>query len=215
MKLVGMFRSVAVVATLFTASVMSSVASAAAVDDFAQRLKAMTSMSADFTQTVFDNSGHILQQIEGSLSVKTPGKMVWETSPEFGQLVISDGDTLWVYDQDLEQVTIRDLAKNVQDTPALLLSGNEDDIQKHFDVVATRLPEETRYRLVPKDQSRLFEALDFSYVGDQLASMTILDAAGQITVVSFLNSSVNPVLDDTLFSFNIPENTDVIDARGG
>ena len=174
----------------------------------------MQSMSADFTQAVFDNRGQLLQQIEGQLAVKTPGKMHWQTSQEYGQLVVSDGDTLWVYDQDLEQVTIRELAKNVQDTPALLLSGNEGDIDKHFDVIATRLPEEVRYRLVPKDQSRLFEALDFLYVGDQLASMTILDAAGQVTVVSFTNSMLNPSLDDTLFSFEIPTDTDVIDARG-
>jgi len=200
---------------LLVSMLVSEVTIASAVDDFAQRLKAMNAMSAGFTQTVFDNSGRVLQQIEGTLSVKTPGKMYWQTSPDFGQLVVSDGDTLWVYDQDLEQVTIRDLAKNIQDTPALLLSGNEDDIGQHFSVTKASLPEEVRYRLVPKDNSRLFEALDFSYVGDALVSMTILDAAGQVTVVSFVNSQLNPDLDDALFAFVVPEKTDVIDARGG
>ena len=215
MKRARWFQHIAVAAALLLSVAVSPLASASAVDEFAQRLKAMTSMSANFTQTVFDNSGHILQQLEGSLSVKTPGKMVWETSPDYGQQVVSDGDTLWVYDQDLEQVTIRELAKNVQDTPALLLSGNEDDIERHFNVVVNRLPKELRYRLVPKDQSRLFEALDFSYVDDRLVSMTILDAAGQVTVVSFTNARVNPELDDSMFTFDIPANTDVIDARGG
>ncbi len=195
--------------------VLAQGASASALDDFSKRLKRMDSMSAAFTQTVFDTSGRVLQQIEGDLSVQTPGKMHWQTSPEYGQLVVSDGKTLWVHDQDLEQVTIRDLARNIQDTPALLLSGQEDEIARHFDVTLAKMPEEDRFRLVPKDKSRLFEALDFVYVGDRLDSMTILDATGQVTVVAFTDSTLNPDLDDSLFTFSIPKGTDVIDARGG
>lgn len=210
-----LFRSCTRWVLSLTLMVSSVVASASDLEEFSRRLKDMETMSAEFTQTVFDHSGRVLQQIEGNLSVKTPGKMHWQTSEDFGQLVISDGQTLWVYDQDLEQVTIRDLAKNIQDTPALLLSGNEGEIGQHFEVTAVSLPEEVRYRLVPKDKSRLFEALDFSYVKDELANMTILDAAGQVTVVSFVERQHNPELDDSLFTFVIPEDTDVIDARGG
>jgi len=195
--------------------VFSALVSASDLEEFSRRLSAMETMSAGFTQTVFDHSGRVLQQLEGNLAVKTPGKMHWQTSEDYGQLVVSDGQTLWIYDEDLEQVTIRDLASNIQDTPALLLSGNEGEIGQHFEVTAVSLPEETRYRLVPKDKSRLFEALDFSYVKDELANMTILDAAGQVTVVSFIERQHNPELDDALFTFVIPEDTDVIDARGG
>ena len=100
----------------------------AALDSFIKRLDVVSSMETHFEQVTLDQSGEVLQSLSGTLTVARPGKMRWQTEPPYEQLVVSDGELVWVYDMDLEQVTIRQLEAKLQDTPALLLSGNTSEI---------------------------------------------------------------------------------------
>lgn len=190
----------------------------AALDSFIKRLDLVSSMETHFEQVTLDQSGEVLQSLSGTLTVARPGKMRWQTEPPYEQLVVSDGDLVWVYDMDLEQVTIRELEAKFQDTPALLLSGNTGEIAANYQVTQ---PEVTsgkgidRYVLKPMDRSQLFEALEFDYKGDKLAFMRIFDAAGQITEIRFTGLLLNPELDDQAFYFIVPEGVDVIDGRHG
>ncbi|MCY0965380.1 outer membrane lipoprotein chaperone LolA [Parathalassolituus penaei] len=184
-----------------------------ALDNFVSRIRGVTNLQGDFTQTVKDAGGRVIQTTKGLMLVATPGKLRWETQPPFQQLVVSDGKDLWVYDRDLEQVTVRELDQDVQGTPALLLSGRAGDIENNFQVGEAEVGFTQVFHLVARDKSQLFESLDFVYEGKRLVRMRIHDTTGQSTEIAFSNVLVNELIGDHLFQFEAPEGVDVIDAR--
>ncbi len=188
-------------------------AQADALANFLARLQQLQSLEADFTQVTRDNTGRTLQQLNGTLTVAKPGKMRWQTAAPYEQLVVSDGELVWIYDMDLEQVTIRNMDLRVQETPALLLSGDSAQVGQNFTVAESVQGDFSRYQLIPKDRSQLFEKLEFQYQQQQLESMRIYDAAGQITEIVFARIKTNKPTDHQAFIFDVPEGVDVIDGR--
>jgi outer membrane lipoprotein carrier protein len=186
-----------------------------ALDHFVAHVQDVTNLQGDFVQTVRDTSGRVVQTTKGFMLVAKPGKMRWETQPPYQQLVVSDGNDLWVYDRDLEQVTVRNMDNEVQGTPALLLSGRAQDVEKNFLVGEAEVGFTRVFHLVAKDKSQLFESLDFVYEGRRLVRMRIFDATGQVTEIAFSNVLVNELLAASLFQFETPDGVDVIDARDG
>lgn len=184
-----------------------------ALDNFVATIRGVTNLQGDFVQTVKDAGGRVIQTTKGFMLVATPGKLRWETQPPFQQLVVSDGRDLWVYDRDLEQVTVRKMDQNVQDTPALLLSGRAGDIENNFQVGEAEVGFTKVYHLVARDKSQLFESLDFVYEGKRLVRMRIHDSTGQSTEIVFSNVLVNELIGSHLFQFEAPAGVDVIDAR--
>ena len=187
----------------------------AALNHFIAHLKQVNDMETHFEQVTADPAGNALQSLSGTLVVARPGKMRWQTEPPYEQLVVSDGQTLWVYDMDLEQVSIRELEQRLQDTPALLLSGDTSEISANYHVSETDAGAIDRYQLIPKDNSQLFDYLEFDYKENVLAAMRIFDATGQITEIRFSDSQVNQGVDQAGFTFDVPDGVDVIDGRYG
>ncbi|MAK89977.1 MAG: outer membrane lipoprotein carrier protein LolA [Oleibacter sp.] len=187
----------------------------AALKDFLARIKNLQTLDSRFEQSTRDNHGQLLQSMTGQLTVAKPGKLRWHTDEPFEQLVVSDGELVWVYDMDLEQVTIRDMDQRIQETPALLLTGDAGNVEKSFLVEEEKAGDETVFQLVPKDNSQLFESLEFHYRDQQIVRMMIFDAAGQITEIRFDGVAINQPVDDQAFVFNVPEGVDVIDGRHG
>ena len=206
--------------TAFAGGVILSVASLSlqageALEEFTSRLKTLDSMSTEFSQVTMDQNGEVLQSLSGTLSVQRPGKMRWQTNPPYEQLVVSDGSSVWVYDMDLEQVTIRNLEAKLQETPALLLSGDVSNIADSYSASKEQVGDVVRYRLKPLDASQLFEALEFDYADDEVEFMRIFDAAGQITEIRFTSQETNTEFDPAAFTFIVPDGVDVIDGRHG
>ena len=206
--------------TAFAGEVILSVASLSlqageALEEFTSRLKTLDSMSTEFSQVTMDQNGEVLQSLSGTLSVQRPGKMRWQTNPPYEQLVVSDGSSVWVYDMDLEQVTIRNLEAKLQETPALLLSGDVSNIADSYSASKEQVGDVVRYRLKPLDASQLFEALEFDYADDEVEFMRIFDAAGQITEIRFTSQETNTEFDPAAFTFAVPDDVDVIDGRHG
>lgn len=198
-----------------TFAMAQTVLAATPLDDFLQRLQSVTSIAAQFEQSTVDAQGQEMQTITGQLIVARPGKMRWQTNPPYEQLVVSDGELVWIYDMDLEQVTIRNLDQRLQETPALLLSGNVAEIAQNYSVERLDSDKLERYRLTPNDKSQLFVALEFDYKANTLQTMRIFDAAGQTTLIEFSKQRVNQALDSMTFVFDVPEGVDVIDGRHG
>lgn len=201
-------RAVVLAALLLPTTVMAD-----ALKNFVNQIESLNSLEAAFTQNTRDANGRSLQQIQGMLSVAKPGKMRWETAAPYEQLIVSDGELLWIYDMDLEQVTIRTMGQSLQETPALLLSGDVSEVEKSFIVAQERSAAATVYQLVPKDKSQLFETLEFHYQKNTLQRMRIYDATGQVTDIQFRNVKLNQKMDSHAFIFDVPEGVDVIDGR--
>ena len=190
-----------------------------AVENLQHQLGLINSFSANFVQLTQDGLGNTLQRVEGFMQVAKPGKLRWQTEGIYEQLVISDGKSLWIYDADLEQVSIKDMDNRLSETPALLLGGDVSAIGDDF--IITQIPSDNsiRFILQPKDTTQLFDSLelDFNKLDQQqsLTQMIIRDASGQVTDISFNDVTNNPKLKSKVFSFDIPAGIDVIDGRQG
>lgn len=190
-----------------------------AVKSLQHQLERIHSFSASFIQLTQDGLGTTLQKVEGFMQVAKPGKLRWQTRGVYEQLVISDGQSLWIYDADLEQVSIKDMDNRLSETPALLLSGDISAIDNDF--IITQIPNDhlLLFLLKPRDSSQLFDSLELCFNKldnfQPLTKMVIRDASGQITDISFSDVRHNPKLKQNLFTFEIPQGVDVIDGRQG
>ncbi len=165
---------------------------------------------ANFSQTVLDQNGKVRQTSEGTLAFSRPGKFRWVYQKPYEQLIVGDGSKLWIYDADLEQVTVRKLGDALGSSPAALLAGS-NDIEKHFtlkDVGTTEGLEWLEAR--PKNQESTFEAVRMGFAGNTLAAMELKDTFGQITILKFSGLVKNPAVNASEFRFTPPKGADII-----
>jgi outer membrane lipoprotein carrier protein len=176
-------------------------------------LSELESFKADFSQTLSNEQGDILETSNGEVFLQNPGKFRWVYEEPYSQLIITDGETLWLYDQDLEQVTIRDVSKTIDKTPAAIISGQEN-IDKYY--VTTELGKIEGYdwmELTPRDIENQYSSIRLGFNKDELGMMVMFDNLGQVTRIDFNNPVRNKRFGGPLFTFEIPENVDVIDDR--
>ncbi len=172
-------------------------------------LKGMNNIQASFVQHTFDGKGTLLQSQQGTLLLKRPNKFRWESD----QLLLSNGETLWQYDEDLEQVSIQKLDQRLSVTPALLLTGNVQSITKEYDVYGEPMDAEYHFVLIPKRSDTLFDRLRLEFDDRKLLSrMIIKDEVGQKTIISLSNVKQDNDIKDSMFEFVIPDGIDVIRA---
>ena len=180
-----------------------------AVEELQKRLGKIQSFSANFVQLTQDSQGNVLQRVDGFMQVAKPGKLHWQTEGIYEQLVISNGSSLWIYDADLEQVSIKNMDNRLAETPALLLGGDISAIADDFIINQQPTDASILYVLQPKDTSQLFDSLELRFntlvESQPLIEMTISDASGQITRIDFQNVQHNPELNDSIFTFTIPK----------
>jgi outer membrane lipoprotein carrier protein len=191
----------------FCLSAFTTMANAADVDVLAEKLVQLSTFSGDFRQTLIDDQGEVLQESTGVFFLERPGYFHWETIAPFPQLLVSNLTNIWLYDPDLEQVTVRPYDESVSQTPALLLSGDVSKMSASYDVVQTA---DHQFSLTPKNQQELFTQLMVEFAESQLVSMSLQDSLGQTTTFTFLNGAYNQAIPSELFQFIPPEGTDVI-----
>lgn len=199
---------------LLAALSISSVPALSDEEASAQRLTVLLSqaqtISARFSQLTLDGSGTQLQETAGQLVLKRPGLFRWHTDAPMEQLLVSNGEKVWLYDPDLEQVTIQTLDKRLTHTPALLLSGDVSDIRENFSISHQEGGNVVDFILKPKSKDTLFDSLRLSFRSGVLNDMQLIDSIGQRTNILFLSVKMNEAVDDASFSFEIPEGADVI-----
>lgn len=173
-------------------------------------LQKAETLTGRFSQLSLDGSGTQLQETSGELALKRPGQFRWHTDEPMEQLLVSDGNKVWLYDPDLEQVTIQTLDQRLTHTPALLLSGDVSTISENFDVSYQEAGEVIDFTLRPKSKDTLFDNLRLSFRSGVINDMQMIDGVGQRTNILFNGVRVNEPLAADLFTFEIPEGTDVI-----
>ncbi len=177
-------------------------------------LQGMNNIEAQFVQHTFDGKGALLQTQKGKLHLKRPNKFRWQSQSPFEQLLLSNGESLWQYDEDLEQVSIQKLDQRLSVTPALLLTGNVKTIAQEYEVYGEELDAEYHFVLIPKRTDTLFDRLRLEFDGNKLLSrMVIKDEVGQKTIIRLQDVKQSDQLKDSLFEFNIPPGIDVIRAQ--
>ena len=174
-------------------------------------LSSLRTLSAAFVQVVQDKQGQVTERATGQLSLSRPDRFRWDYQQPYAQTIVADGKKLWLYDPDLEQVTVRLLEQGLGATPAMLLSGSG----KVGDAFTAGPVEQqkawTWYRLVPKQKGSDFERVSLAFdARNELAAMELVDKLGQTTTIQFAQLKRGGVLDEALFRFVPPPGADVI-----
>lgn len=174
------------------------------------KLNTIRSMTAHFTQVV-KAKGKEISHSSGMMALTRPGRFRWQTKNPMEQLVIADGKKLWVYDVDLEQVTVKKQEKGLGGTAALFLSGYNDTLTRDFEV--STVPEADAnqdFDLKAKSNKSNFQRLKLIFKGDNLIGLEMFDQLGQHTIVKLTKVKTNPTIAATLFEFKPPKGTDIV-----
>ncbi len=216
----AVFLAPAMSTTVFAATAASE---QQATSNLVKQLSGVRSFTANFEQTttvsqtskVAQKKGltaqHMNQTFKGVMKVERPGKFFWQTTTPSKQTIVTSGRTVWIYDPDLQQAVRQSLDDQVANTPALLLSGNTQQIQKAYRITQPNAAK-TYYTLYPKQKDGAFQSLTISFGAKNAPTLMILqDSLGQTTTVRFNNVNVNASIPASTFNFAPPKGTDIID----
>jgi outer membrane lipoprotein carrier protein len=174
------------------------------------KLNAIRTMSASFNQVVMAKKRQVSKS-SGTMALARPGRFRWQTKSPMPQLVIADGKKLWVYDVDLEQVTVKKQEKGLGGTAALFLSGYDDTVTRDFEVSESKKEDKDYFDLHSKSNKANFQRVKLIFKGDELIGLELYDQLGQHTNVKLSNIKTNPALAETTFKFKTPKGVDLVE----
>ena len=187
---------------------------ACAVADGYERLdrffEKVTTFKASFIQVVLDENLLALEETSGLLWIARPGRFRWDYESVHRQSIVADGEVLWLYDVELEQVTRRAQESAIGQTPAVLLSGGQQ-YRKDYNVTILGSQGAVNWiSLVPKFSDGSFAEIQLGFEGETLRLIQLLDELNQITRVTLANVVENEPIPDSVFQFVPPTGVDVI-----
>ena len=201
-------RVPALLALLLVPAITFAADSVARVEAYLGSLK---TLSAGFVQIVQDKQGQVTERATGTLLISRPNRFRWDYKQPYVQTIVADGKKLWLYDPDLDQVTVRTLEQGLGATPAMLLSGSGNVGDAFTAGPVEQQQSLTWSRLVPKQKGSDFERVSLGFdARNELAAMELVDKLGQTTTIQFAQVKRGAALDDSLFRFVPPKGADVI-----
>ena len=185
-------------------------ATAATVDSLKALLNDTTTAKGRFAQMVLDKNGKMLQRATGTMQFSRPGKFRWEYTKPYEQTIVGDGARLWIYDKDLNQVTVRKLDRALGASPAALLAGS-NEIDKGYALKSAGSDGGLDWlEAVPRTQDTAFERIRLGFGKVGLEAMELNDQFGQKTVIKFADLERNVKVAPDQFKFAPPKGADVI-----
>ena len=195
---------------LLVAAVPLFAQAAGAVDRLHQFLASTKTLKADFSQLVITKGGRKPQESSGTVAIARPGKLRWDIRKPYPQLVVSDGEKVWIHDSELQQVTVRQVGKAIGGSPAALLSGS-NDLERNFTLSEAGEREGLLWvEAVPKSGDSGFERVRIGFAGSDLRAMELQDSFGQTTLIRFSALERNPQLPAASFRFVPPAGVDIV-----
>ncbi len=183
-----------------------------------ERLEAFSegleSLQADFRQAIISPEGETIERGEGAIWMQRPDLFRWQYAGEFPELIVADGARVWMYDETLEQVTVREQSGLAGDSPLMLIT-DPSSLDQQF--VVTELGEDAGVFLLElrvRSPEAEFERVLVGLRGDMLSFMVMEDAFGMRTEIGFDNILRNPALDAGQFEFTPPPGVDIIGDPG-
>ena len=206
----------------FAAAVLSLVGLAAyagPLESLENFIRTAKSGRADFTQVVTapsrDGQAPRTKTSSGTFEFERPSKFRFVYAKPFQQTIVADGQTLWMHDVDLNQVTSRKQAKVLAQTPAALVAASPDLATLQRDFTLQALPDSNGLQWVqatPKVKEGQLTGMKVGFRGDQLAALEVQDSFGQRSLLTFSNMQVNAGVTAEAFRFTPPKGTDVVQA---
>lgn len=201
------YLTVFIVNILFANSVFAIDSS---MDRLINYLQKIDSYQAGFVQTLYDTKGVEIQRSRGLVYIEKPGKFRWDYKKPYQQLILSDAKKIWIYDVEMEQVTVKDAKVALGSAPASLLGSNKP-LNESFELRDMGHREGLDWiQLLPKKQDTDFEKIFVGMNTDGVSVMELHDSLSHITQIQFHHMETNKSLDKSLFQFTPPENVDVL-----
>jgi len=193
-------------AVLMTASMLTHAQSIKA--ELQGQLEQLKPFSADFTQTVTSAEGDNLSTAQGLMQLQRPNKFRWETVSPDEQLIVSDGESIWLYNPFVEQVSIYSLKDAIANTPFMLIAGTDKTAWENYRVTKKA----GVYTVItPDDPAAAVFTLQFKQ--GEMSQFSIQEQQGQHSLFALTNHKTMNKMDPALFNFTIPEDTDIDDQR--
>nr|WP_297357695.1 outer membrane lipoprotein chaperone LolA [uncultured Caldimonas sp.] len=181
-----------------------------AVDTLKSFVQDVKSGRATFTQTVTSPDGAKKRTTQGSFEFSRPGRFRFEYEKPFEQLIVADGQKVWLHDPDLNQVTVRPMSQALGATPAALLAGGS--LEKDFNLKPMGDRDGLQWaEAVPREKDSQFQSVRVGFRGGELAALEILDNFGQKSLLSFSQIQSNAPVPAEHFRFTPPKGADVLE----
>jgi outer membrane lipoprotein carrier protein len=182
---------------------------AASLERFQSYVRTTQAARGDFEQKVYDKTGKLVQDSRGSFAFLRPGRFRW-TYVKPQQVIVGDGERVWIHDADLNQVTVRKVARVLGVTPAALLAG-ASDIEKSFELKEAGTRDGLEWlEARPREKEAGFELVRLGMSTGGVEAMELVDYFGQTTVLRFSSVARNPQIDPAVFRFTPPRGADVL-----
>ena len=180
----------------------------------AAALKNMDNLSAEFKQTLRDEDKNVVQQSRGTLKLQRPGKFAWVYTDPFEQQIVADGRELWIYDVELDQVTVKPMDQGMSNAPIMILM-KQADVSEQFNVVEVGQRKFLYWiELEPQAQDLEYTRIFIGLEDGNLRAMELQDQFGQSTQIVFENMRVGVVHNPATFKFVPPPGVDVYGVGG-
>jgi outer membrane lipoprotein carrier protein len=187
-----------------------SAVQADSLDRFKTFLRDTQAARAEFEQKVYGREGKLMQESSGSFVFQRPGRFRWTYAKPVDQLIVGDGERVWIYDRDLSQVTVRRLSRALGSTPAALLAG-ASDVEKAFELRDAGSRDGLEWmEAKPKEREAGFELVRMGFGPQGVQAMELIDHFGHTTRLRFSNLQRNPKIDPAEFRFEPPPGADVL-----
>ncbi|MGO4380918.1 outer membrane lipoprotein chaperone LolA [Pseudoduganella sp. RAF53_2] len=202
-----------IVAALAAGLLVAGSAGASALDQFKSFVASTKAARGDFTQKLVknvDGKEKVSQPASGTFVFERPGKFIWTYQKPYEQLLQADGEQLYIFDKDLNQVTVKKLGNALGSSPAAILFGS-NDLEKNFTLSDAGARDGLEWlKAVPKTKDTSFEQILIGLKNGAPEAMELKDNFGQTSVLAFKKFEKNPALNATSFKFVMPKGADVI-----
>jgi len=203
-------RSMRAFSLAFATGLLASTAYASGLDQLHAFLEGTQTAQGAFKQVVVNKDRRTTQATSGTFAFARPGKFRWTYEKPFDQLIVGDGEKVWIYDRDLNQVIVRKLDAALGSTPAALLAG-DNALEKNFTLVAGGESNGLEFvDATPKAPESQFSRIRLGFVDNLPRRMELTDAFGQTTELTFADVKRNPKLAADVFRFAPPQGADVV-----
>ena len=189
---------------------IAATAQAAAADDLREFVKGTRSGKVAFTQTIINRNGKVSNPASGTFQFVRPGKFRWVYEKPYEQWIVGDGEKLWIFDKDLNQVTVRKLDRALGASPAALLAGSNEIEKSSVLKSAGESGGLDWLEAVPRAQDTAFERIRLGFGKTGLEAMELKDQFGQMTVIKFAEFERNVKISPDSFKFTPPKGAAVI-----
>jgi len=168
-------------------------------------------ITGEFQQTISSETGELIQSASGEFWVQQPNKFRWDYNKPYVQKIISNGSKVWIYDEDLEQLTIKKVSSAEGTSPLAIFDASKPLNESFIVEQLSTFNGISWIQLIPKAETSSFESIDIGLSEKQLKYMNMYDHFGQTTKLIFNELTAPESINQSVFEFSAPEGVDVFE----